>query len=565
MTTQQSTDQLATVRYAVPGNGPLTARSEARKPWTFQCDAQEEYVNFHMPPLRHSSHGIRDTHFVAKTYGADIFDDDVATGSLAFVESNWFQGMTGVVIFLNCILIGLETDMGTGGIFPILEHCSLTYFVVELVLRIMRFGCSFFSPESIGGNLFDSAIVLSGVVDMWLNPLIAFLSNRTDNESDGTKVVVGMMRMLRIVRLVRLVKIIKPLYTLAMGIAEAVQGMVWVLVFLIILLYAVSIVTTRLIGHHIILPEDASEEAVESAKNLFGTISASMFALFELMSCWSMVNFNKTGGFLPFFRMYPMMQWAGILFYISTAWALLAVMTGVVSEKMLAVREQLAEDDKRREEDRFQQATNLLHQLFLKADADGSNEVSEEEFKVFLMHPQTKTALQQYTSIAVSDLEDLFAWLDIDGDGTLSIEEFMHGFRLLNETFSQKTLLKMQQELTVSWRKLGVQMKQAIDDAFDKFLVAAKDPMGRVNVITEQIQRIDINLSGQAQRLKTELAGRITRKQLYRSEERLDAQLDALLSAVERLDELHSLGVVEFTPDFEEYTDNAWNPRTLGL
>lgn len=45
------------------------------------------------------------------------------------------------------------------------------------------------------------------------------------------------------------VKIIRPLYNLAMGILEALQGMVWVIVFTVMGLYATGIVCTRMIGH----------------------------------------------------------------------------------------------------------------------------------------------------------------------------------------------------------------------------------------------------------------------------------------------------------------------------
>ena len=65
-----------------------------------------------------------------------------------------------------------------------------------------------------------------------------------------------MLRLLRILRLVRLVKTVRPLFNLVMGVLVAMQGVAWVLVLTIVCIYAMGILSTRLVGHGMIFPAE---------------------------------------------------------------------------------------------------------------------------------------------------------------------------------------------------------------------------------------------------------------------------------------------------------------------
>merc|ERR1719171_954462 len=73
-----------------------------------------------------------------------------------------------------------------------------------------------------------------------------------------------MARLLRIVRLFRLIKIIRPLYELAQGILEAFNGMFWVLVFMIMTLYATAMLCTLFIGDGEIFTPDIPASDTEA-------------------------------------------------------------------------------------------------------------------------------------------------------------------------------------------------------------------------------------------------------------------------------------------------------------
>merc|ERR1719287_17002 len=100
-------------------------------------------------------------------------------------------------------------------------------------------------------------------------------------------------------------------------------------------LYATAILCTRFIGHGAALSEEMREDAeLAPIRDMFATVPQSMFSLFGTMTSWSLLKF------VPLFEPYPVLQPLFVLFYIYSAWALLAVMTGVVSENLIAIRDQ---------------------------------------------------------------------------------------------------------------------------------------------------------------------------------------------------------------------------------
>jgi len=105
-----------------------------------------------------------------------------------------------------------------------------------------------------------------------------------------------MARLLRIVRLFRLIKIIQPLYELAQGILEALQGMFWVLVFMIMTMYACAMLCTLFIGDGELFALETAPEDTAAFREMFQTVSSSLFALFGTMSSWSLTKLVPLAG-----------------------------------------------------------------------------------------------------------------------------------------------------------------------------------------------------------------------------------------------------------------------------
>merc|ERR1719333_1210852 len=166
-----------------------------------------------------------------------------------------------------------------------------------------------------------------------------------------------------------------------------------------------------------------------------------MFTLFGTISSWSLTKYE------PLFVAMPVLRWLFMLFYVYLAWALLAIMTGVVSENMIAIRDQMIKEDQKREEMRKEHIIHFLGDLFQKADADNSGQISKDEFDMLLRSPDLTKKLLKYSKMEPKDLEELFEWIDHDNSGTINMQEFMDGFKWINEPLRAKSLVKVNQRL----------------------------------------------------------------------------------------------------------------------
>merc|ERR1719161_1022091 len=113
--------------------------------------------------------------------------------------------------------------------------------------------------------------------------------------------------------------------------------MFWVLVLTLVALYAFAILTTRVVGH-----ASATSGIPAETRSLFGTVPDSMFTLLSVMNSqgWKRVA--------PLLSSVPWTKPIFVIFTIYSSWALLSVMTGVVSDNMLMVREEQMKSDESR-------------------------------------------------------------------------------------------------------------------------------------------------------------------------------------------------------------------------
>lgn len=550
----------------LPLTSPRLVKSRGQqRDWEWQCDHEDDgRVGLPEIPVSNAQvRAVNENDRLAE-YWLNNTADETTTGPLAFTEALWFQSFVGFVIACNSVIIGVETDYETP-MWGSIENSLLLFFVIEISLRIAHHGWRFIFSA---GNVFDMAIVCSGVFDMWFMPMVDIVLGRQEDGGSAVMSVIQMLRLLRIIRLIRLVKIIQPLYRLALGIAEAIQGMFWVLVFLAMMLYAVSILFTRLIGHdptgmryeyngiytgQEVCSGGCSLDALDvdpgEVRQLFHSVLSSMFVLFESMSCWSLMRFT------PLFDRAPLMKAMAVAFYIFTAWALLAVMTGVVSEKMIAAGEKKNFDAENIAKEKQVMAKQALKDLFLSADADGSGEINKEEFNNMLMWTDITKQLMQHASVNVQDLHELFEWLDRDGDGMVSVNEFLDGFEWLSGKITPKSFLKLQEQVGSDLGCVEATLIDFLEERFDNFISAVSQPLRKIHALTEQIQRVDVQLGTKCNsngsqetvaEVTEDLVGRgpSTALALRQFEEKMNKRLDRMLDLVQNLDRLQAKGLI---------------------
>lgn len=272
---------------------------------------------------------------------------------------------------------------------------------------------------------------------------------------------------------------------------------------------------------------------------MFDSVFASMFVLFELMSCWSLIPLT------PLFKRIPILRFLFVFFYIFAAWALLAVMTGVVSEKMIAVREQINSEEKMDSHKKGTLDADALLGKFRKADGDNSGEITHDEFDKLVGDAETMRQLMLHGNVNAQDLQDLFDWLDSDKNGAITIKEFVEGFRWLNEEVTPKSFVKLQEKLSSDLRLVEDKIVTHIHDRFDRLLSTLRQPLRKINAVTTQVQRLDATCSEMSNLLRERRKSRLTREGLAEAERRLSARIDALLEAIDTLAHLQKAGLVK--------------------
>lgn len=342
--------------------------------------------------------------------------------------------------------------------------------------------------------------------------------------------LVNVLGYLRIVRLFRLVRIVRPLYELAQGVLEALQGMFWVLVFMVMTLYSMAILCTRMIGHGDILSEEMKmDEDIRDIQAMFLSVQDSMFTLFGTMSSWSLTKF------VPLFEESPILKPIFVLFYVYSAWALLAVMTGVVSENMIAIREQMVKEDEQRDEMRKTMISTMLLELFREVDADRSGTVSKQEFDAMLRSQELMHKITKNTHLKAQDLSDLFDWLDHDGSGMVTIDEFMTGFKWVNEPMRAKSLVKLQARLATDLKEAEDTINLNVHRRVIEVQKLVMAPLRKVHAIAEQMQSLDVQFTNMRTSLRERIDLAPAAELISDSEGRLQAKMDRVFRRLAEL------------------------------
>mmetsp|Transcript_65503 Transcript_65503/g.153251 ORF Transcript_65503/g.153251 Transcript_65503/m.153251 type:complete len:659 (-) Transcript_65503:50-2026(-) len=396
---------------------------------------------------------------------------------LSWTEQPTFQSFIGGVIAFNALLMGFETDYEWGG-WAVIENFLLCIYVFELVVRMKRLGCDFFSCESpdLIWNLLDLAIVVSSAGDSWLVPLVnvarkSFQGGQGERQSSkrahGVNVgqlmmLMRLLRLLRILRLAKLVKSVRPLYILVVSVTAAVQGVVWVLVLTVVTLYAMGILTTRLIGHKMIFPAD--DEDAESLKELttpFRTVPDSMFTLFRVMS--GAQSDSESAALDHIMESIPTFKFAFVFFMVTSSWTLLSILTAVVSENMISTTSSQEKEIQlmSEEEDRKRHIQDLK-ELFKEINTRGDGIVREKDLMHFLSIPDNAYETAKMCRVPVRHVQEVMKTLSINQE-VIHMEEFVECLLDVGNPVTEKSTMRLE-ALHLETRTQSQRQWQAVEE-----------------------------------------------------------------------------------------------------
>tara|TARA_B100001123_G_C15151801_1_gene963804 strand:- start:243 stop:1193 length:951 start_codon:yes stop_codon:yes gene_type:complete len=255
------------------------------------------------------------------------------------VQGEVFQKSIMVLIILNAITLGVETSptvmAAIGEELHVFDQVVIVIFCVELALRIYAHGLRFFRDA---WSIFDFIVVA-----ITLTP---------SNDS------LSVLRALRVLRVLRLVSAVPRLRRIVTALLQALPGVGAISALLLLVFYVFAVITTKLFG--VAFPA------------WFGTIGASMFSLFQIMTLesWSM------GIVRPVMEIYSWAWAVFVAFIILSSFTVLNLFIAIIidslqtlneSEKHQAIEEvsEVVHDEHQHRADEFAELRREIRELKL--------------------------------------------------------------------------------------------------------------------------------------------------------------------------------------------------------
>mmetsp|Transcript_23265 Transcript_23265/g.62093 ORF Transcript_23265/g.62093 Transcript_23265/m.62093 type:complete len:591 (-) Transcript_23265:86-1858(-) len=358
-----------------------------------------------------------------------------------------FESVIGTVIAVNTVIIGVSTDFPWEGWLWV-DAVFFAIFLVELILKIVGNGCcEFIYGVDKKWNLFEACLVLLALAELVLGVALA----TTHGANSGTKLmslarIVRLFRLTRIIRLARL-EIFCDLVVMIRGTLGGMRTLLWSAVVIALPLYALALFFRETLGH--------LKDQGNGAEN-FATLPASFFTMFR---CVVATDCNDIEGYPIFLMVSEAYGWGyGLVYCMTTlfmAFGLFNVIVAIFVENVMGAaktNDQLVKKQRLRDQtylgdkmvellmvvwDTYQKDQQVEHvrashnlSLSQLVSLAAPMEISPALFDK-LRHTSKVKEILSDLDVADEDQANLFETLDVDGSGTIDVEELCEGIAKL--------------------------------------------------------------------------------------------------------------------------------------
>jgi hypothetical protein len=378
-----------------------------------------------------------------------------------FIQKAWFEWFIAFIIGLNAAVIGLQTDWHvrypTKGSPPLvlraLELVCSGIFTVEIVLRVIGEGrelCSKTNPNRYW-NVFDSFLVILTIFD----EVLMLIKVATVNAA-----VVRLFRLLRLCRILRLIRMVRMLHdlrTMVAGLACSMKPLFWAIMLIFLITYMYSVCVLQFVAYQLSAGEDlpVNKELVR----YFGSLLQTVYVLCVSVSGgidWDIVAH-------PLGMIHPLLQ-VSFAFYVAfTILCVFNVVTGCFVDK--AVKTNALDEERMMMEDIEDRKKwlNDIKKLFNQADADENGYLDKEEFQRITRCERMRFCFKKIgLDIEVDNINGMFEFLDIDGDGSIDVDEFTSALQHLHGSAKSIDMARIQHSLRRNEKVTG-QMLHAME------------------------------------------------------------------------------------------------------
>eukprot|EP00746_Dinoflagellata_sp_MGD_P060189 gnl/MRDRNA2_/MRDRNA2_25574_c0_seq1.p1 gnl/MRDRNA2_/MRDRNA2_25574_c0~~gnl/MRDRNA2_/MRDRNA2_25574_c0_seq1.p1 ORF type:complete len:327 (+),score=85.24 gnl/MRDRNA2_/MRDRNA2_25574_c0_seq1:136-981(+) len=199
------------------------------------------------------------------------------------------------------------------------------------------------------------------------------------------------------------------------------------------------------------------EDLKEKVESLFPSIGASMFMLFKVMN-------GNQAVLTPVFELVPVTKALFCVFIVATSWALLSILTAVLSENMMSVNQEQEKDQAEYESElRAEKCRQDLTSLFKVMDVDGNGTLTEDEFK-HALGEKTFNEILEAMQLDDADMEELWEYLSTDG--VCKSSDFTEGLLQDSTMVSERSLMRLEKRVALMIARCG-QYHRIVDSVVD--------------------------------------------------------------------------------------------------
>lgn len=374
-----------------------------------------------------------------------------------FVEDRKFKTATAALIILNSLYVGYEMDTSLdrslhGEVMLETEEMKIanaiftTLFTLELLIRMWAYRIHFFLGDDWQWNVFDASIVVSALAEYALSGLNGFSAMRA----------LRAVRLAKTLRIIRVVTIFRQLQLLVQGLVNSLLSLIWMIFLMLLVVYLVAIVFCGAASNY--LHDKIIEQAIADQSTLdlqmtgdHMTYAQIRFAFERDMPSILRAMYSLflcvTGGVDWYTVLQPLMN-ISLLYAVIFAGFIIFVVFGVFNVlNAVFVESVLSNRDKdlliQSEQNKTRIFMRDLANLFKEGDIDENKEFTMDELMVHCQNPRFCAYLHTH-ALDASDAQALFEMLDVDGSGTIDIEEFVLGAMKLKGNARCMDMLKMQ-------------------------------------------------------------------------------------------------------------------------
>lgn len=361
---------------------------------------------------------------------------------LDFIDRSRFQALIFGCIAGNIVLIGIETDHPHFPGSAFLDNLFLLVFFTELMLRLAYKGFGWYGKEP-GWATLDTVIVVMGVLDLWIAPLIVDSAGVQSNKSS----LLRFLRLLRLLRLVRVAKMFPKIVIMMQGIVSMVSTFVWIYMVLFIFILCCGIILTQTLGH--------GHSDDESIRENFQNVGTSMYTLFQVTTTDNWIAISR-----PIIALSPWWRVFFVIFISFTSWTMIAALTGVAADCVISAEKQQREQNELEQQRKQQNFIQFLKDAFTEADEDKSGSLDRAEFEAMIKSPFILRQMRRLgVHLTMEDMHKAWEILNVDESGNLTIDDFVEGLTFMQQDLTTRHVM----DIDYSLKRVSTRLEDRVD------------------------------------------------------------------------------------------------------